>query len=122
MSKIQQDEIREARIMMEAVVDCYDEEQRAMGWYCYLEDRLKFPFKAQWVSYKKPEGIEVEVVEMCPEDDCLEEMFVEVLYREGTLKDIFSARLSDLKPVNVDSKTTEAIADWHYWVARGYDF
>ncbi|MBO1350072.1 MAG: hypothetical protein EBE86_023055 [Hormoscilla sp. GUM202] len=24
--------------------------------------------------------------------------------------------------VNVDPETADAIADWHYWVARGYEF
>ena len=31
---------------MEVVVDAYNESERAMGWYCYLEERLKCPFKA----------------------------------------------------------------------------
>lgn len=40
------DEGREARITMEAVVDAYDEVERAMSWYYYLEGRLHFPFNA----------------------------------------------------------------------------
>jgi hypothetical protein len=31
------------RINMEMVVDAYNEEERAMGWYYYLEDRLHLP-------------------------------------------------------------------------------
>jgi hypothetical protein len=38
------DESREYRIEMEIVVDAYGEEERAMGWYCYLQDKLTFPF------------------------------------------------------------------------------
>ena len=49
-------------------------------------------------------------------------MFVEVRYQEGEVDDIFSARLSDIKPINIDEETVEAIADWHYWVERGYEF
>ncbi|MFZ5452184.1 MAG: calcium-binding protein [Thermodesulfobacteriota bacterium] len=44
------DEIREHRIVMEIIVDCYNQEERAMGWYYYLEDRLNFPFQARGVS------------------------------------------------------------------------
>ena len=39
------------RINMEMVVDAYNEEERAMGWYYYLEDRLhlpKFPTLQVW--------------------------------------------------------------------------
>ena len=31
---------REERIEMEIVVDCYNDSERATGWFCYLEDRL----------------------------------------------------------------------------------
>lgn len=122
MSEIKQDDIREERIMTEAVVDCYDESEQAMGWYYYLEDRINFPFKAKWVSRHKPEGRNITVLSMSPEDDCLHDMFVEVLYREGDLEDVFSARLSEIEPFNIDSASEEAINDWHYWVKRGYQF
>ena len=32
---------------MEIVVDAYGPEERAIGWYCYLENTLDFPFTAQ---------------------------------------------------------------------------
>jgi hypothetical protein len=41
--EIETDEIRERRISMEAVVDAYNEQERAIGWYYYLEGRLDFP-------------------------------------------------------------------------------
>jgi len=55
MSSVEEDKIREERITMEIIVDAHDKEERAMGWYYYLDDTL-------------------------------------------------------------------AIADWHYWLARGYKF
>lgn len=122
MSVVEPDETREERIDMEIVVDAYTEEERAMGWYYYLEDRLNCPFKAKWVNQSRPEGQEVEVLEMSSEDDCDREMLVEVRYREGELEDIFSARLCEIEPIDVDLETTEAIEDWRYWVARGYEF
>lgn len=47
MSKEKIDEARENRIIMEVVVDAYDEEERAMGWYYYLDDKLMLPFQAE---------------------------------------------------------------------------
>jgi hypothetical protein len=32
---------------MEAVVDAYNEEERAIGWYYYLDGKLNFPFLAR---------------------------------------------------------------------------
>lgn len=122
MSEVALDNIREERIKMKVVVDAHNEEERAMGWYCYLEDRLNFPFKAEWVNNGKTNVKKVTVVEMSPEDDCLEDIFVEVLDRENKQKDVFSVRLSNLQPLDSDSATEEAIGDWHYWLAREYEF
>ena len=44
------DEMREQRITMEAVVDAYDSSERAMGWYYYLDGKMKVPFKARCSS------------------------------------------------------------------------
>ena len=122
MSGTAPDKNREERIDMEVVVDAYNEDERAMGWYYYLEDKLQFPFKARWVNRQRPQGKEIEVVEMSPEDECMRSMFVEVRYREGEVDDIFSARLENIHPIEVDQETAEAIADWHYWVDMGYEF
>ncbi|MEM1394691.1 MAG: calcium-binding protein [Cyanobacteria bacterium P01_H01_bin.150] len=32
----------------------------------HLPDRLQFPFQAMWVNRQRPQGKEVEVVEMSP--------------------------------------------------------
>jgi hypothetical protein len=39
------DEAHEERILMKIIVDAYGPEEQAMGWYCYLEDKITFPFK-----------------------------------------------------------------------------
>lgn len=44
--KLKQDPEREERITMEIVVDAYDAQERAMGWYYHLQDQLQFPFTA----------------------------------------------------------------------------
>jgi len=64
------DDIREDRIAMEAVVDAYNSGERAMGWYYYLDSKLKFPFKAR-CRLARPISIlkvkeEVEVLGMAP--------------------------------------------------------
>ena len=74
------DEMREQRITMEAVADAYDFSERAMGWYYYLHDKMKVPFKARW-RFARPISVlkvkeEVEVLGMAPEEECDSEMFV----------------------------------------------
>ncbi|MDZ8236676.1 MAG: calcium-binding protein [Nostoc sp. ChiQUE01a] len=64
-----------------------------------------FLFKAKWTTRKRPEGRDVEVVEMSAGDDCSDDMFVEVRYQEGTVDDIFTARLSEINLIDVDEET-----------------
>jgi hypothetical protein len=116
MAARQRDEERENRIDMEIIVDAYNGEEQRMGWYYYLDDHLNFPFKADW------NGEEVEVIAMSPEEICLDEMFVEVRYREDEVEDIFSVSLVNLDPIDADAKTVEVLEDWNYWVDMGYEF
>lgn len=120
MSKVERDEQREERIHMEAVVDAYDAEEQAMGWYYYLEDKIRFPFQARCIRERTISPLRVdEVVEvqgMANEGDCMAEMFVMIAWSDRT----FGVPLMQLEGVDVDTETEEAIADWHYWVGRGY--
>ncbi len=50
MASSTSDEEREKRIMMEIVVDAYGEEERALSWYYYLEEKLQFPFRAKCIA------------------------------------------------------------------------
>ena len=52
MKRLKKDLVREARIHNEAIVDASGPEERAMGWYYYLEDRLRFPFEARCIVAK----------------------------------------------------------------------
>ena len=120
MSRIERDEEREDRISMEAIVDAYDSEEQAMGWYYYLGDKIEFPFKARCIQERKISPLRVDenvqVVGMISENDCLNEMFVEIEW-SGRM---FGVPLSQLEGIEVDKNTEEAISDWHYWVGRGY--
>lgn len=122
MSNIKKNKIREHRIDMEIVVDAYDEWERAMGWYYYLENVLKFPFEAKCIAKRiispLKKGDNIEVAGMPQEDECSREMFVEIKFQN----DLLAAPLSQLKPINVKGKIKQAIEDWHYWVKRGYKF
>jgi Calcium binding len=122
MVKPMKDEEREERIRMEIIVDAHDSEERAMGWYYYLEENLQFPFRARCVAERavsplRP-GDEVEVVALPPEEECQHEMFVQMRWERRTL----AVPLSQLEGIAVDAQTQQAIEDWHYWVTQGYEF
>ncbi len=81
MPKTKKDPKREARIFDEIVVDANGPEEQAMGWYYYLEDKLRFPFTAQCRAERAisplRNGDEVEIVGMASAQECEHEMFVE---------------------------------------------
>jgi hypothetical protein len=122
MTRLKENKARERRIEMEVVVDAYNALERAMGWYYYLEERLKFPFKARCRSKRETSplhvGEEVEVVGMAAEKECESEVFVRLRWRGARL----ALPLSQLEPLAAKPKTKEAVADWQYWVVRGYEF
>lgn len=113
---------REYRIEQEIVVDAYTSDERAMGWYYHLEDKLRFPFKARCAFFRPvsplQKGEEVEVLGMAPEDDCMREMFVLIRFAGRKL----GVPLVQLDPVKPDKITRKAVEDWRYWVAMGNMF
>jgi hypothetical protein len=125
MAQIERDETREERIHMEIVVDAYGPEERAMGWYAYLEDILYFPFLARCTAKRAisplQAGDEVEVLGLAPEGECEYEIFVMIRWDrpEG-----LGVPLSQLKVVHAEDEgeTSEAVEDWLYWAGRGYEF
>jgi len=121
--KPKRDETREQRISREIVVDAYNEQERAMGWYCYLEDTLNFPFLTRCISERAISPLrvedEVEVVGMATGDECEKEMFVETPWEH---KRTLAVPLSQLKVVHANKGTRQAVEDWHYWVEMGYEF
>lgn len=113
---------REHRIEMEIVVDAYNEEERAMGWYYYLEGKLQFPFRARCAVMRKvsplKKGEEVEVLGMAPEDDCMLTMVMLIRFADRTL----GVPLDQLEAVTGGKGAREAMADWRYWCAMDYCF
>jgi hypothetical protein len=109
--------------MEEIVVDAYGAEERAMSWYYYLEDKLRFPFTATCIVKRAISPLRVKdkvsVIRMAAESVCAHDMFVTIRWEKQRL----AVPLSQLKPVPAsDSQTTRAVADWHYWLRMGYEF
>jgi hypothetical protein len=116
------DTAREERIYMEAVVDAHDSEERAMGWYYYLYDKISFPFTAKCIAVNKRTPLElgerITVEKMGGEENCEHDMYVEISWNGKALV----VPLFQIEPLSADEDTVEAIGDWHYWKNRGYRF
>jgi hypothetical protein len=84
MAKARQDKQREQRIAQEIVVDAHDAAEQAMGWYYYLEEHLRFPFRAKCIARRAisplRKGQEVEVVGLAPAEECGSKMFISVTW------------------------------------------
>ena len=56
---------------------------------------------------------------MADEDECEREMFVKIRWNG----EVLAIPLVQLDPVDVaDDDTIQAIEDWDYWIAMGYQF
>lgn len=118
-----EDPEREERIQDEVIVDCYNEEEQASGWFCYLEDRIACPFTAE-CSHELPSsplkiGERVTVLKVLDLDHAASGTFLAQIEWHNRKLGI---PLSQLRPVDANEATTVALADWCYWVARGYSF
>jgi hypothetical protein len=123
VKKPKRDPEREQRIMMEVVVDAHDEQERAMGWYYYLQDQLQFPFTALCIAKRPISPLrvkdEVEVIGMPGEDECEHEIFVTIRWEQEGL----AVPLAQIRPIAAtDEQTKQAVADWHYWIQMEYEF
>jgi len=122
MAKLKKDPIREDRIQNEAIVDAYGPEEQALGWYYYLENKIRFPFQAKCIIAKAVspllKGETVEVQRLASENACVSDMLVLIRWQGRKM----AVPLSQLTALDADESTTEAIGDWHYWVAQGYQF
>jgi len=110
----------EVRITTEVIVDAYDREEQALGWYSYLEEQLTFPFLTRCVSERAISplqvGDEVDVIDMAPQEECAHEMFVGM--RWGHRRTL-AVPLSQLEVTDAEEGTRRAVEDWRYWLDRG---
>jgi Calcium binding len=122
MARVREQSEREDRILFEIVVDAYGETERAMSWYYYLQDAMQMPFEAICRSQRATSPLEigskVKVVSMAAEDSCMSEVLVLVKYGKSQL----AVPLAQVECKAPDEGTRQAVEDWHYWVARGYEY
>jgi hypothetical protein len=83
-----------------------------------LGEKIRFPFNAKCmcggeISPLRVDEI-VQAIGTVDEYDCIAEMFVKIEWAGRSL----GVPLAQLKGIEVDSETEEAIADWRYWVDR----
>ena len=55
---------------------------------------------------------------MAPEDDCMSEIMVTV--KTGRSK--LAMPLEQVECESTNEDTRQAVSDWHYWRARGYEY
>lgn len=113
----------ENRIEMEIIVDTYNESERAMGWYYYLQDNLSVPFNAECILSVSTSPLKlgeiIEVIAMASEEICEYDMFVKIKWKN---EETLCVPLKQLKGANVDDTTEQALNDWSYWISQGYSF
>ena len=106
MAKHKKDPIREDRIENEAIVDAYGPEEQALGWYYYLENKIRFPFQAKCIVAKAVsplrKGETVEVQRLAPEDACSSDMLVLIRWQGRKM----AVPLSQLTALDADESTT----------------
>jgi hypothetical protein len=119
MPRRRRDDEFDQRLAMEIIVDARPEEQ-SIGWYYYLQEHLRFPFKARCIAERPTSplrlGEAVGVRGMPADEVCEREMFVNIAWQERLL----AVPLVQLLGVAVDADTEQAIQDWHTWIDRGY--
>ncbi len=122
MAQPPRDDEREERIRAEIIVDAYGPEEQASSWYSYLAETLCFPFLTRCVAERAISplqvGDEVEVLGMAPAAECRHEMFVTMRWEH---RRTLAIPLAQLQCTYADAETQQAVEDWQYWVARGYE-
>ena len=119
MPEIKKNEDIEERIEDEIVVDAYGEEERFMGWNCYLNDKIQFPFEAKCIHKSKISPLQVgEIVKVFGTIEKYPTIFVEIEWSGRK----FGVPLAQLEGIDIDDESKEAIGDWHYWVNQDYQF
>jgi len=123
MKQIPEDKSREERIANEVTVDTYDSSEVMMGWLTYLQDNLACPFEAECIEQRKisplRKGEKVTVYELLSEEEDIGNEFFVLIEWSGRKMGV---PLTQLKALNADQETRQAIEDWQYWKARGYQF
>jgi Calcium binding len=112
LPKSRKNSTREERIDYEIVVGAYGPEERAMGWYYYLQDKVGFPFRAKCTASRVvsplKKGETVEVLRLAPEDACSGDMLVLIRWHDRKV----AIPLSQLTAIDENESADQALADW----------
>lgn len=111
----------EERIENEIVVDAYGEYERHGSWQTHLGDHLPFPFQARCI--KQLPGSPLRRGETATVTGLFDEaepapIRVMIRWQEREL----AVPLEQVVGANLAEDAAQAIADWHYWCACGYQF
>jgi hypothetical protein len=122
MATIGKDGVREFRIANKILAAAQEGEEAALAWYYHLEEIFRAPFTARLRAPQSGaplnEGDTLTVLELADVAACREQIMITADYNGQP----FTIPLAHLDPLDADEETTEAVADWHYWLARGYEF
>jgi len=108
------------RINYKILVNCYDAYEQGQSWTLYLLDNIACPFKAEYrgnskLSIKANQSMTVlELVNsVYASEEDLECFMAKV---EVEIEDVlYEVPLEDLKIVDADIKTQQAVADWQFY-------
>lgn len=121
MQQTAEDKAREERID-DIIADANDIDELMMGWFYYLDDSITFPFEAECIEQKQisplRKGENVTVLELVSEEDAGDDLFVIIEWSGRKM----GVPLTQLKPLKTDKETKQAVEDWQYWKAKGYQF
>jgi hypothetical protein len=98
------------RMIDEATMDCYNEDEAFMGVVHYLADKMPFPFKAKWL------GDVVEIIGIDAEESGFEE---EVMVQILTETDEYTIGLDELELMPGDTGNGKYFEMYKYWI-RGF--
>lgn len=113
----------EHRIDYEIIVDTYDGEY-AICWHIYLQDTLTFPFVAKDINSSLAKDLTISG--LLDDEECTDNMYVYCIVKSDpenpdSETDELPIHLEDLEVVSGNDATKQAVNDWIYWCARGYE-
>ncbi len=107
------------KIDYEIIVDCHDEIEVSMGWYYFMEEAIKFPFRAVAGIKKRDGSIEKKEVTITglasDEEGFMNNDFDLEMEQSGYIANIAFSKLNSIKASSV---TLEAFKIWNYWIAK----
>ena len=107
------------KIDYEIIVDCYDEYEVSMGWYYFMEETIKFPFRAK-AKLKKRNGTieqqEIKVVGLASDEEGFMKKDFDFEIEVGEhISRIAYSKLSNIKAL---PETIDAFMIWNYWISK----